>query len=300
MTVLTAEDMKRLGVAPKAALLSHSCFGSSGHPSAVKMRQALERVRRLAPWLESEGEMHGDAALNGACRREQMPRSTLQGDATLLVLPNIDAANIAYNLLKLALREHFHVPPDSERFRVIHDGAVRALLRHPARRADDRWLGQQRPTGAPVLAALLRRLPRDASAGRDGRESALRAPPVSTAPRSGAAQLRGAVLVVDDCELSNIVVFACKGTAIDAAHAGVVRRPQGLNRSACECCWARLQASIARCATATTRLDPASWSTHAARVTCDAHPHSIRMTRNHGAEDCAVDAAHRSEQEGGL
>jgi hypothetical protein len=134
MTVLTAEDMKRLGVAPKAALLSHSCFGSSGHPSAVKMRQALERVRRLAPWLESEGEMHGDAALNGACRREQMPRSTLQGDATLLVLPNIDAANIAYNLLKLALREHFHVPPDSERFRVIHDGAQ--FVRYYATRPD--------------------------------------------------------------------------------------------------------------------------------------------------------------------
>ena len=95
-----AEEMKRLGVAPKAALLSHSNFGSSDHPSAVKMREALARVRQRAPWLEVDGEVHGDAALDGAYRREQMPRSTLQGDANLLVLPDIDAANIAYNLLK--------------------------------------------------------------------------------------------------------------------------------------------------------------------------------------------------------
>jgi malate dehydrogenase (oxaloacetate-decarboxylating)(NADP+) len=102
ITVLAAEEMLRLGVQPKAALLSHSNFGSSAHPSALKMRDTLGRVRQRAPWLEVDGEMHGDAALDAAYRRELMPRSALSGEANLLVLPNIDAANIAYNLLKTA------------------------------------------------------------------------------------------------------------------------------------------------------------------------------------------------------
>jgi malate dehydrogenase (oxaloacetate-decarboxylating)(NADP+) len=100
ITVLAAEEMLRFGVQPKAALLSHSNFGSSDKPSAVKMRDALALVRQSAPWLEIDGEMHGDAALDAAYRGELMPRSTLIGEANLLVLPNIDAANISYNLLK--------------------------------------------------------------------------------------------------------------------------------------------------------------------------------------------------------
>ncbi len=102
IAVLAAEEMLRFGVQPKAALLSHSSFGSSDQPSALKMRQALALIRRDAPWLEVDGEMHGDAALDAAFRAELMPRSTLVGEANLLVLPNIDAANIAYNLLKTA------------------------------------------------------------------------------------------------------------------------------------------------------------------------------------------------------
>jgi malate dehydrogenase (oxaloacetate-decarboxylating)(NADP+) len=102
ITVLAAEEMLRFGVQPKAALLSHSNFGSSDKPSAVKMREALALVRESAPWLEVDGEMHGDAALDAAYRGELMPRSTLTGEANLLVLPNIDAANISYNLLKTA------------------------------------------------------------------------------------------------------------------------------------------------------------------------------------------------------
>jgi len=102
ITVLAAEEMRRLGLLPKAALLSHSNFGSSPQPSALKMREALALVRERAPWLEVDGEMHGDLALDAAARRALMPRSTLQGEANLLVLPNIDAANIAYNLLKTA------------------------------------------------------------------------------------------------------------------------------------------------------------------------------------------------------
>ena len=102
ITVLAAEEMRRFGIQPKAALLSHSNFGSSNFPSAVKMREVLALVQQRAPWLEIDGEMHGDAALDAAHRREIMPRSTLTGEANLLVLPNIDAANIAYNLLKTA------------------------------------------------------------------------------------------------------------------------------------------------------------------------------------------------------
>ena len=102
ITMLAAEELLRFGVKPKAALLSHSNFGSSELPSALKMRDTLARLRQLAPWLEVDGEMHGDAALDAAYRREVMPRSTLEGEANLLVLPNIDAANIAYNLLKTA------------------------------------------------------------------------------------------------------------------------------------------------------------------------------------------------------
>jgi malate dehydrogenase (oxaloacetate-decarboxylating)(NADP+) len=102
ITVMAAEEMLRFGVQPKAALLSHSNFGTSAHPSAQKMRAALELLRAQAPWLEVDGEMHGDVALDGAMRAKVMPSSTLAGDANLLVLPNIDAANIAYNLLKTA------------------------------------------------------------------------------------------------------------------------------------------------------------------------------------------------------
>ena len=102
ITVMAAEEMMRFGLTPRAALLSHSNFGTSDHPSAVKMRRTLQLLRVQAPWLEVDGEMHGDVALDAAGRHKLMPRSTLTGEANLLVLPNIDAANIAYNLLKTA------------------------------------------------------------------------------------------------------------------------------------------------------------------------------------------------------
>jgi malate dehydrogenase (oxaloacetate-decarboxylating)(NADP+) len=103
--------MMRFGIRPKAALLSHSNFGSSNQPSAVKMRDTLELLRVRAPWLEVDGEMHGDVALDGAARAALMPNSTLSGDANLLVLPNIDAANIAYNLLKTAAGGNIAIGP---------------------------------------------------------------------------------------------------------------------------------------------------------------------------------------------
>ena len=100
ITLAAAEEMRRFGITPKVALLSHSNFGSSNQPSAIKMRQTLALLKEQAPWLEVDGEMHGDVALDAAARDKLMPDSLLRGEANLLVLPNIDAANIAYNLLK--------------------------------------------------------------------------------------------------------------------------------------------------------------------------------------------------------
>ncbi len=111
ITVMAAEEMRRFGIAPKAALLSHSNFGTSNQPSAVKMRQVLELLRQSAPWLEVDGEMHGDVALDAAAREAIMPHSALSGGANLLVMPNIDAANIAYNLLKTAAGGNIAIGP---------------------------------------------------------------------------------------------------------------------------------------------------------------------------------------------
>ena len=111
ITVMAAEEMRRFGIKPKAALLSHSNFGSSDKPSAIKMRETLALVKEKAPWLEIDGEMHGDVALDGHAREAQMADTTLIGDANLLVLPNLDAANIAYNLLKTAAGGNIAIGP---------------------------------------------------------------------------------------------------------------------------------------------------------------------------------------------
>ncbi|MCE2856998.1 MAG: NADP-dependent malic enzyme [Comamonadaceae bacterium] len=111
ITVMAAHEMQRFGIRPKAALLSHSNFGTSNEPSAVKMRNTLALLQKNAPWLEVDGEMHGDIALDGDARAIQMPNGTLQGDANLLVLPNIDAANISYNLLKTAAGGNIAIGP---------------------------------------------------------------------------------------------------------------------------------------------------------------------------------------------
>ncbi|MDE2414518.1 MAG: NADP-dependent malic enzyme [Comamonadaceae bacterium] len=111
ITIMAAEELVRFGLKPKAALLSHSNFGISNQPSAVKMRQTLELLRVQAPWLEVDGEMHGDVALDGKARAALMPHGTLAGDANLLVMPNIDAANISYNLLKTAAGGNIAIGP---------------------------------------------------------------------------------------------------------------------------------------------------------------------------------------------
>ncbi len=105
MTLLAAEEVRRFGLVPKAALLSHSNFGSHKNASAHKMSLARELLEQLAPELEVEGEMHGDAALSENLRAQAFPASRLKGEANLLIMPNLDAANIAYNLLKITAGE---------------------------------------------------------------------------------------------------------------------------------------------------------------------------------------------------
>ena len=111
ITVMAAEEMMRFGIKPNVALLSHSNFGSSNLPTAVKMRKTLELLRIQAPWLKVDGEMHGDVALDEQMRAAVMPNSALIGEANLLVFPNIDSANIAYNLLKTAAGGNIAIGP---------------------------------------------------------------------------------------------------------------------------------------------------------------------------------------------
>jgi malate dehydrogenase (oxaloacetate-decarboxylating)(NADP+) len=100
MTQLASEELRRFGLIPKVALVSHSSFGTSDAPSAVKMRQALALIRERLPELDVEGEMHGDAALSDEVRQKAFPSSRMHGDANLLIMPTLDAANISFNLLK--------------------------------------------------------------------------------------------------------------------------------------------------------------------------------------------------------
>jgi malate dehydrogenase (oxaloacetate-decarboxylating)(NADP+) len=111
ITELAAEQLRAFGLVPKVALLSHSNFGTSDAPSAVKMRATLALLSARAPDLEADGEMHGDCALNEAIRCAVLPDSTLHGSANLLVCPNLDSASIAYNLLKSAAGNNVAIGP---------------------------------------------------------------------------------------------------------------------------------------------------------------------------------------------
>ena len=120
MTVLAAEEVRRFGIQPKVALLSASNFGSVDLPSARKMQEALAILRETAPELEVEGEMHGDAALSAEIRNKVFPNSRMKGEANLLIMPTLDAANIAFNLLKTSAGDGVTVGP-------ILLGAARAV-----------------------------------------------------------------------------------------------------------------------------------------------------------------------------
>jgi len=110
MTVLAAEEIRRFGIEPKAALLSHSNFGSRDTASTKKMREAVEIIHRIRPDLECDGEMHADAALSETLRNRVFPHSKLKGEANLLVFPNLDAANITLNAVK-QMMDALHVGP---------------------------------------------------------------------------------------------------------------------------------------------------------------------------------------------
>ena len=111
ITRLGAEVIRRFGLVPKVALLSHSNFGSHDDASSLKMRRTLELLREHAPHIEVDGEMHGDSALDEVLRKKVLPETTLSGPANLLVMPNLDAANIAYNLLKTAAGNNVAIGP---------------------------------------------------------------------------------------------------------------------------------------------------------------------------------------------
>jgi malate dehydrogenase (oxaloacetate-decarboxylating)(NADP+) len=111
MAILAAEEISRFGLTPKVALLSHSGFGAADTPTSRKMRAALALVENAAPGIEIDGEMQGDAALSEEIRRQVSPHSRLRGDANLLVMPTLDAANIAFNLLKTAAGDGITVGP---------------------------------------------------------------------------------------------------------------------------------------------------------------------------------------------
>jgi malate dehydrogenase (oxaloacetate-decarboxylating)(NADP+) len=110
MAILAAKEISRFGIEPKAALVSHSNFGSKESASAEKMREAAAILAEKAPELESDGEMHGDSALSQALRDRVFPNSRLKGEANLLVFPNLDAANITLNVVKM-VTDALHVGP---------------------------------------------------------------------------------------------------------------------------------------------------------------------------------------------
>jgi malate dehydrogenase (oxaloacetate-decarboxylating)(NADP+) len=120
MTILAAEEVRRFGLVPKVALLSASNFGSLDMPSSRKMQRALALLHERAPQLEVEGEMHGDAAISEEIRLRVFPSSRLKGEANLLIMPTLDAANIAFNLLKTAAGDGVTIGP-------ILLGAARAV-----------------------------------------------------------------------------------------------------------------------------------------------------------------------------
>ena len=150
MTLLAAEQLRRFGIEPKIALLSHSNFGShNNHHSARKMQDALDILHRVAPDLEAEGEMHGDAAINPDIRDVIFPGSTLKGTANLLVMPNLDAANISFNLLKtigggvsvgpllLGMKKPVHIVTPAIKARGIVDITAHAAATVEAQRGGD-------------------------------------------------------------------------------------------------------------------------------------------------------------------
>ena len=154
ITLMAADKVRRFGIEPKVALLSHSNFGDEDNASAVKMRHLLELLRERAPELEVEGEMHADAALSPFIREEIFPNSRLKGAANLLIMPNRDAANIAFNLLKV-VTDAVPGQPDPARRRQAR--AHRHAVDHRARAAEHGGVGRRRRAGGGGIGVSLSR-----------------------------------------------------------------------------------------------------------------------------------------------
>ena len=158
MTLLAADGARRFGITPKVALLSHSSFGTSPARSAQKMREALELIQDRDPSLEIEGEMHGDAAISEEIRRRIFPGAQLSGQANVLIMPDLDAANIAFNLLKattdsvsvgpvlLGTRQPAHILTPSATVRAIVNMAAVAAV-------EAQMVQTANPEGEPVSGA---------------------------------------------------------------------------------------------------------------------------------------------------
>jgi malate dehydrogenase (oxaloacetate-decarboxylating)(NADP+) len=155
MAVMAAEQVRKFGLVPKLALLSYSNFGSAQGDSVLKMRKTLEILKSIAPTLEVEGEMHADAALNEVIRAKTFPGANLKGMANLLIMPNLDAANIAFNMVKvlaegqpigpllLGPRKPIHILTPSITTRGIFNMTALAIL--DAQKTASRDLGKGSP-----------------------------------------------------------------------------------------------------------------------------------------------------------
>ena len=204
ITLLAAEEVSRLGIKPKVALISHSNFGNADTPSARKMRDAVRMLHERAPDLDVEGEMHADAAISETIRNRIFPHSRLQGSANLLVMPTLDAANSAFNLAKV-LGEGLHVGPmllgiTRPAHIVTPSVTARGIVNVTAlavvdAQADRREIRSLRPARAPPAANCYRKPARSRTANERGHTAGPRPvfPAVLAVVAVGESSARGAL-----------------------------------------------------------------------------------------------------------
>ena len=152
IALMAAEEVQRFGLPPKVAFLSHSNYGSSKRASAVKMRQAREIFVKLAPHIECDGELHGDAALSEPVRTASLAQGSFSGSANVLICPNLDAANILFNVLKTTSGQGVTIGP------ILLGGAASAHVLTPSSTV-------RRVVNMTALAAANATLSQDAKKG---------------------------------------------------------------------------------------------------------------------------------------
>ena len=227
IALLAADEVRRFGIVPKVALVSHSSFGTSRDPQARKMQHALALINALEPELEVEGEMQGDAALSDEVRRVMFPNSRLKGDANLLIMPTLDAANISFNLLKVAAGSGLTLGPMllgvAKPVHILTPSAtVRRIVNMTALAVVD---AGRRPTKAAALASGFRRQAfaadkrsREAGASGSGNASDCGVADGSVASGQGAMSMAG-----DDHQPTPAVSCASINARCPVLGAGVSR-----------------------------------------------------------------------------